>query len=153
MNLNSPLLIFNEAYVRAAPDPQLSLPQSNLLTNLLKEEDQYQYNELINTSISIDIQPLLNQVGSCLLLTIFIITSLCHSSSFSYVHFFIFHLLPHGWLLFYSKNLLSNNLHSISSPFLLVSHSHLNIKIHHHNLSTMNFLLNVFTSIILNIFM
>jgi hypothetical protein len=153
MNLNSPLLISTEAYVRAALDPQLSLPQSNLLTNLLKEEDQYQYYQLINTSISIDIRPLLHQVGSCRLLTIFIITSLCHSSSFSYVHFFIFHLLPHGWLLFYSKNLVSNNLHSISSPFLLVSHFPPNIKIHHHNLSTMTFLLNVITSTIFNIFM
>ncbi len=62
----SPFFLPHEDYVRAAPDPQLSLPQSKLLNNLLKEEDQYQYYQLIDTSISIDIQPLLHQVGSCL---------------------------------------------------------------------------------------
>lgn len=72
----SPSFLPHEEYIRAAPDPQLSSSQSNLLTNLLKQEDQYQYYQLLNTTIPIDIQHLLNQVGSCLVsLIIFIITS------------------------------------------------------------------------------
>jgi hypothetical protein len=90
MNLNSSLHICTDEYIRAAPDPQLSSSQSNLLATLLKEEDQYQYYQIINTPISIDIQHLLHQVRSCLLNClhhyIILLLVMFTSSSFIFCH-------------------------------------------------------------------
>ena len=66
MNCQSPLVISIGEYIRAAADHQLSSSASNLLRTLLNEEDQLQYNQLLNTSISIDIHHLLHQVRSIL---------------------------------------------------------------------------------------
>jgi hypothetical protein len=62
-NMNtSPSFLVDEGYIRAAPDPQLSSSQSNLLSTLLKEEDQYDYNQLLNVQLSNHIQQILHQV-------------------------------------------------------------------------------------------
>jgi len=89
----------DDDYIQAAPDSQLSSSQSNLLSTLLKEEDQYEYNQLLNIQLSNNIQQILHQVR------FFLIKHLSFSSILrSYLHFFIFHLLLHGWPLSYSKN-------------------------------------------------
>jgi hypothetical protein len=58
----SPSVLADEEYIRAAPDSQLS--SSNLLSNLLKEEDQYHYNQLLNIQVPHHIQHTLHQVRS-----------------------------------------------------------------------------------------
>jgi len=58
----SPSVLADEEYIRAAPDSQLS--SSNLLFNLLKEEDQYHYNQLLNIQVPHHIQHTLHQVRS-----------------------------------------------------------------------------------------
>jgi len=66
MNRDYPLNNFINEYIQAAPDSQLSSSQSNLLSNLLKEEDQYDYNQLLNIQPSDHIQQILHQVRSLL---------------------------------------------------------------------------------------
>ncbi len=51
-----------DEYIRAAPDAQLSSPQSHLLATLLSEEDQHDYNQLIKTQLSQDIVKIVHQV-------------------------------------------------------------------------------------------
>jgi hypothetical protein len=98
MNTSLPCLADDE-YIQAAPDSQLSSSQSNLLSTLLKEEDQSDYNQLLNIQLSNNIQQILHQVR------FFLIKHLSFSSILhSYVHFLIFHLLLHGWPPSYSKN-------------------------------------------------
>jgi hypothetical protein len=58
----SPSILANEEYIRAASDAQLSSSQSNLLATLLKEEDQYDYNQLLKKPLSNDIHRILHQV-------------------------------------------------------------------------------------------
>jgi predicted PurR-regulated permease PerM len=111
MNPDSILLIPTDEYIRAAPDPQLSSSQSNILHTLLREEDQCDYNQLLNIQLPNDIQHILYQVTSFLTNHFHYIL---HFFLFSYVHFFIFLLPQHGWLLSYSKNYAFNNIHWIS---------------------------------------
>ncbi len=95
----SPSVLADEEYIRAAPDSQLS--SSNLLSNLLKEEDQYHYNQLLNIQVPHHIQHTLHQVRSLFfsLQTSSPYLSFCAINS--YVHFFILHLLLYGWQLSY----------------------------------------------------
>ncbi|CAF1660855.1 unnamed protein product [Adineta ricciae] len=55
-----------EEYIKAAPDSQLSFPESKLLTTLLSREDQYDYNQLQTKSLLSDTQHLLHQISSFL---------------------------------------------------------------------------------------
>ena len=57
-----PSFLANEEYIRAASDAQLSSSESNLLATLLKEEDQYDYNQLLKKPLSNDIFCTLYQV-------------------------------------------------------------------------------------------
>ena len=64
-NTNMDTTSFNllaDEYIRAAPDTQLSSSQTLLLTTLLSEEDQYDYNQLLKTSLPDDILHTLYQV-------------------------------------------------------------------------------------------
>jgi hypothetical protein len=51
-----------DEYIRAAPDAQLSSSQTHLLSTLLSEEDQHDYNELLNQQLSHDILHIVHQV-------------------------------------------------------------------------------------------
>jgi hypothetical protein len=55
----SQFALLHDDDIQAAPDTQLSSPQSNLLITLLKEEDQHDYNQLLKTHLSNDIQHIL----------------------------------------------------------------------------------------------
>jgi hypothetical protein len=62
-NMNTSLsFLRDDEYIQAAPDSQLSSSQSNLLSTLLKEEDQYEYNQLLNIQLPNNIQQILHQV-------------------------------------------------------------------------------------------
>ena len=63
----------------------------------------------------------------------------------SWHHFSICHYPLHGQLLFYSRNSSSSIITSIFSPSSLASHSQLNMTVHKHTTSTMNFSLNIVT--------
>ncbi|UJR28784.1 hypothetical protein I4U23_010010 [Adineta vaga] len=63
MNTSSSSVCSLEEYINAAPDPQLSASESKLLVTLLSEEDQYQYNQLLNIVLPDDIQHLLHQIS------------------------------------------------------------------------------------------
>ncbi|CAF1344204.1 unnamed protein product [Adineta steineri] len=53
----------HEEHIRAAPDFQLSSSESNLLITLLNQEDQHQYNELLNISLPIHVQQLSHELS------------------------------------------------------------------------------------------
>ncbi|CAF4831454.1 unnamed protein product, partial [Rotaria socialis] len=63
MNTDSICLAADD-YIRAASDPQLSSPDSHLLTTLLSEEDQHEYNQLLQIQIAPDALNIVNQVRS-----------------------------------------------------------------------------------------
>lgn len=88
MNRDSPLRIFADEFIQAAPDSQLSSSQSNLLSTLLKEEDQYEYNQLLNIQLPNNIQQILHQVR------LFFINYLYH----------IFHFLLYYVVMFISSS-------------------------------------------------
>jgi hypothetical protein len=56
------LFLNDTEYIRAAPDAQLSSSETHLLATLLSEEDQHDYNQLLNTTLSDDILHILHQV-------------------------------------------------------------------------------------------
>jgi len=62
------LLTTHDEYIRAAPDAHLSSSETHLLATLLSEEDQLDYNQLLETNLSQDILHILHQV---IFLTIF----------------------------------------------------------------------------------
>jgi hypothetical protein len=62
------LLKTHDEYIRAAPDAHLSSSETHLLATLLSEEDQLDYNQLLETNLSQDILHILHQV---IFLTIF----------------------------------------------------------------------------------
>jgi hypothetical protein len=62
MQLNSLLSTVCDEYIRAAPDAQLSSSETHLLSTLLSEEDQHDYNQLLNIPLSHDILHILHQV-------------------------------------------------------------------------------------------
>ncbi len=88
MNTTSFNLIADE-YIRAASDTQLSSSETHLLATLISEEDQHDYNQLLETTLSQDILQILHQViflttFKTLLFTFLIffqLTSLLHPSS------------------------------------------------------------------------
>jgi hypothetical protein len=61
MNTTSFNLIADE-YIRAASDTQLSSSETHLLATLISEEDQHDYNQLLETTLSQDILQILHQV-------------------------------------------------------------------------------------------
>jgi hypothetical protein len=61
MNTTSFKLIPDE-YIQAAPDSQLSSSETHLLANLLSEEDQHDYDQLLKINLSQDILHILHQV-------------------------------------------------------------------------------------------
>jgi hypothetical protein len=88
-NMNTTLsFLRDDEYIQAAPDTQLSSSQSNLLSTLLKEEDQYEYNQLLNIQLPNNIQQILHQVR------LFFINYLYH----------IFHFLLYYVVMFISSS-------------------------------------------------
>ena len=86
-----------DEYIRAAPDSGLSSSESHLLKTLLSEEDQSQYNEIINTTLSHHTLHILHQVTLPRFFCIYNIVSLRFSvvftsSSLSFHHMDIDHL-------------------------------------------------------------
>jgi hypothetical protein len=63
MNTNS-IYFATDDYTRAASDPQLSSSDSHLLTTLLSEEDQHEYNQLLQIQLTPDVLNIVNQVTS-----------------------------------------------------------------------------------------
>jgi hypothetical protein len=61
MNTASFNLIADD-YIRAAPDIHLSSSQTHLLSTLLSQEDEHDYNQIINIQLSPDILYILQQV-------------------------------------------------------------------------------------------
>ncbi len=49
-------------YIRAAPDIHLSSSQTHLLSTLLSQEDEHDYNQIINIQLSPNILYILQQV-------------------------------------------------------------------------------------------
>ncbi len=68
MNTPSFTLLADE-YITAAPDAQLTSPQTHLLQTLLSEEDQLDYNQLLTTTLPKHIIHILHQVTSYLSLS------------------------------------------------------------------------------------
>ncbi len=66
--MNTILFLNDAEYIQAAPDTQLSSSETHLLANLLLEEDQHDYDQLLKTNLSQDILHILHQV---IFLTIF----------------------------------------------------------------------------------
>ncbi|CAF3576779.1 unnamed protein product [Rotaria sordida] len=66
MNVNSLLLTTQDEYIQAACDPQLSSPHTHLLATLLSEEDQHDYNQLLQVQLPKDILQILHQLSSLL---------------------------------------------------------------------------------------
>ncbi|CAF1390429.1 unnamed protein product [Rotaria magnacalcarata] len=63
MNADS-IYFATDDYIRAASDPQLSSPDSHLLTTLLSEEDQHEYNQLLHVQLTSDVLNIVNQLTS-----------------------------------------------------------------------------------------
>ncbi|CAF1908268.1 unnamed protein product [Rotaria magnacalcarata] len=63
MNADS-IYFATDEYIRAASDPQLSSPDSHLLTTLLSEEDQHEYNQLLHVQLTSDVLNIVNQLTS-----------------------------------------------------------------------------------------
>ena len=51
-----------DEYIRAAPDIHLSSSQTHLLSTLLSQEDQHDYNQIIHIQLSDDILHIVHQV-------------------------------------------------------------------------------------------
>ena len=51
-----------DEYIKASSDPQLSSTQTQLLATLLSEEDQLDYNQILNIQPSQSIVQIINQV-------------------------------------------------------------------------------------------
>ena len=52
----------HDQYIRAHSDSQLSSSQTQLLSNLLSEEDQHDYNQILNIQLSQQIIQIVTQV-------------------------------------------------------------------------------------------
>jgi hypothetical protein len=55
-------LTTHDEYIRAAPDTHLSSSETHLLSTLLSQEDQHDYNQIIDIQLSHDIYHILHQV-------------------------------------------------------------------------------------------
>jgi hypothetical protein len=60
--MNTILFLNDAEYIQAAPDTQLSSSETHLLATLISEEDQHDYNQLLETTLSQDILQILHQV-------------------------------------------------------------------------------------------
>ncbi|CAF1543722.1 unnamed protein product [Rotaria sordida] len=64
--MNTSSFIKDTEYIPAACDPQLSSPHTHLLATLLSEEDQHDYNQLLQIQLPKDILQILHQLSSLL---------------------------------------------------------------------------------------
>jgi hypothetical protein len=62
MSVDFLLLATHDEYISAAPDAHLSSSETHLLSTLISEEDQHDYNQLLETTLSQDILQILHQV-------------------------------------------------------------------------------------------
>ncbi len=62
MSVDFLLLATHDEYISAAADTQLSSSETHLLATLISEEDQHDYNQLLETTLSQDILQILHQV-------------------------------------------------------------------------------------------
>jgi len=62
MKMNTLLYLNYTENIKAAPDAHLSSSETHLLVTLLSEEDQYDYDQLLKTTLSDNILHTLHQV-------------------------------------------------------------------------------------------